>query len=52
MLFLKIVSMIYMIFQLLCFIWLDCKSKNTNESIIYKIFCLLNTANLIYIVMN
>ena len=49
---LKIISMIYIILQMLCFIWFDCKSKNADESIGYKIFCLLSGANLAYIVMN
>ena len=49
---LKIISMIYIILQMLCFIWFDCKSKNADESIGYKFFCLLSGTNLAYIVMN
>lgn len=49
---LKIVSIIYIAFILICFIFLDCKTKDVSESICFKILSLLQAGVLAYIIMN
>ena len=48
---LKIISMIYTAWVLIRFVWLDCKSGDASESIIYKIFSLLQSVVLAYIII-
>lgn len=49
---LKVISAIYVIGMLLYFLWLDCKSKEVGESLCYKIFVLLQSGVLAYIIIN
>lgn len=48
---LKIISMIYTAWVLIRFVWLDCKSEDASESVIYKIFSLLQSVVLAYIII-
>ena len=48
---LKIISMIYTAWVLIRFVWLDCKSGDASESVIYKIFSLLQSVVLAYIII-
>ena len=48
---LKIISMIYTAWVLIRFVWLDCKSEDASESGIYKIFSLLQSVVLAYIII-
>lgn len=48
---LKIISMIYTAWVLIRFVWLDCKSGDASESVIYKILSLLQSVVLAYIII-
>ena len=48
---LKIISMIYTAWVLIRFVWLDFKSEDASESGIYKIFSLLQSVVLAYIII-
>ena len=48
---LKIISMIYTAWVLIRFVGLDCKSGDASESVIYKIFSLLQSVVLAYIII-
>ena len=49
---LKIVSIMYIAFILICFIFIDCKTKDVSESVGLKILSLLQAGALAYIIMN
>lgn len=51
MLALKIISIIYTALVLMGFVWLDCKSEYASESGVYKIFSLLQSVTLAYIII-
>ena len=48
---LKLISLIYTAWVLIRFVWLDCKSEDASESVIYKIFSLLQSVVLAYIII-
>jgi hypothetical protein len=52
MIVLKIVSLAYIAILLLYFVCCDCNTKDTSESIGFKILSLLQSCALVYIIMN